>query len=325
MLCPHRGIAVRAAEPRGCGILARVSTRAYEPYDVPGYLGALRREGELLAAAAERAGMSAGVPSCPDWAVRDLLKHTGYVHRWAAGFVTRRLTRPVGAASEAEILGQGPGDAGLPGWFREGHAALVRALDQAAPDLDCWAFLAAPSPRAFWARRQAHETAIHRADAEQAAATAAGTADGPAAGTADGPAAGTADGPAAGTADGPAGGSAGLACEPAFEPAFAADGVDELIMGFLARNIRRGGWPGLDGSLAIHAADGVDGGADWLVRGGSEAPGVSRGTGPADCDVTGAAGDLYLTLWNRRPPEGLQVDGDPGILAAFSRALQITW
>lgn len=29
----------------------------------------------------------------------------------------------------------------------------------------------ATSPRAFWARRQAHETAIHRADAESALAT----------------------------------------------------------------------------------------------------------------------------------------------------------
>jgi len=279
-----------------------MSAPAYAPYDVPGYIGALRREGELLAAAAERAGMGAAVPSCPDWAVRDLLKHTGYVHRWAAGFITRGLTRPAGAASEAEILSQGLGDAELPGWFREGHAALVRALDEAAPDLDCWAFLAAPSPLAFWARRQAHETAVHRADAEQAAAAAT-----------------------QGALDGPADGSAGLAGGPAFEPAFAANGVDELIMGFLARNISRGGWPGLDGSLAIHAADGADGAADWLVRGGSEAPGVSHGTGPAGCDVTGPARDLYLTLWNRRPLDGLQVHGDPSILAAFARALRITW
>ena len=282
-----------------------MSAPAYESYDVPGCIGALRREGELLAAAAERAGMGAGVPSCPGWAVRDLLKHTGYVHRWAAGIVIGGLTRPADGASEAGILRQGPGDAGLPGWFREGHAALVRALDEAPPDLDCWAFLAAPSPLAFWARRQAHETAIHRADAGQAAA---GTADG-----------------AAGPPGGSAGPSSGPASGPAFEPAFAANGVDELIMGFLARSVRRGNWPGLPGSLAIHAADGADGGADWLVHGGSGAPGVARGTGPADCDVTGPASDLYLTLWNRRPPGGLGVDGDPGILAAFARQLQITW
>ena len=109
-----------------------------------------------------------------------------------------------------------------------------------------------------------------------------------------------------------------------FEPAFAADGVDELIRGFLARSIRRGRWPGLDAGLAIHAADGVES-ADWLVTGGAGEPGVSRGTGEAACDVTGPARDLYLTLWNRRPPEALQVTGDPGILTAFTRELQITW
>ena len=182
-----------------------MSTPAYARYDVAGYIAALRREGELLATAAERAGMSAAVPSCPGWAVRDLLKHTGYVHRWATGFVAGGLARPTGGASEEEILGQGPGDAELPGWFREGHAALVGVLSQAPPDLDTWAFLAAPSPLAFWARRQAHETAVHRVDAEQAA---------------------------------------GRTSDSAFEPAFAADGVDELDQG-LPRQEHQGGEAGL--------------------------------------------------------------------------------
>jgi uncharacterized protein (TIGR03083 family) len=257
-------------------------TTAVNGYDVPGYIAALRAEGDLLAAAAERAGMGAGVPACPGWAVRDLLKHTGYVHRWATGYVTGGPGHRQGGASEEEILSQGPGDAGLPGWFREGHAALVQALSEAKPDLDTWAFLPAPSPLAFWSRRQAHETAIHRADAEQAA---------------------------------------GRTDASVFEPDFAADGVDELLMGFLARNIKRGRGPGLSGTLAVHAGDG----ADWLIAGGAAEPGVSRGAGPARCEVTGPPAELYLTLWNRRSPDGLQVTGDPGILAGFTRALQITW
>jgi uncharacterized protein (TIGR03083 family) len=264
---------------------------AYASFDVPGYVGALRRQGELLAGAAQQAGLAAAVPSCPGWAVRDLLKHTGYVHRWATGFVAQGLTTPVGEPEE-EILGQGPADAELPGWFREGHAALVRALGAARPDLNCWAFLAAPSPLAFWARRQAHETAIHRVDAEQAASTA---------------------------------GQAAPANGAAFEPAFAADGVDELLMGFLARGIRRGNWAGLGGSLAIHADDGTAGGADWLIAGDPDAPSVSRGTARADCDVAGTASELYLMLWNRGAADRLEVAGDPSILAAFGRALQITW
>jgi hypothetical protein len=96
-------------------------------------------------------------------------------------------------------------------------------------------------------------------------------------------------------------------------------------MGFLARSIQRGNWAALGGSLAIHADDGTAGGADWLITGGRDAPSVSRGTGRADCDVTGPASALYLMLWNRGPADRLEVTGDPGILAAFGRALQITW
>jgi uncharacterized protein (TIGR03083 family) len=271
---------------------------AYASFDVPGYVGALRRQGELLATVAQRAGLATAVPSCPGWAVRDLLRHTGYVHRWATGFVAEGLTRP-GGASEEEILTQGPTDAQLPGWFCEGHAALVRALSAAPPDLECWTFLAAPSPLAFWARRQAHETAIHRVAAEQAASAT------------DQPASTTGPVP-------PANGAA-------FGPAFAADGVDELLMGFLARGIRRGNSTGVGGSLVIHADDGTAGRADWLIAGDPDAPGVSRGTGQADCDVTGPAAELYLMLWNRGPADRLEVACDPSILAAFGRALQITW
>jgi uncharacterized protein (TIGR03083 family) len=61
-----------------------------------------------------------------------------------------------------------PGDHELLGWFREGHGGLVDAINRAPADLECWSFLPAPSPLAFWARRQAHETTIHRADVEAA-------------------------------------------------------------------------------------------------------------------------------------------------------------
>jgi uncharacterized protein (TIGR03083 family) len=46
---------------------------------------------------------------------------------------------------------------------------LVQALRAASDDLVAYTFLADAGPaRTFWARRQAHETAIHRADAEAA-------------------------------------------------------------------------------------------------------------------------------------------------------------
>ncbi|MFE1950447.1 maleylpyruvate isomerase family mycothiol-dependent enzyme [Streptomyces sp. NPDC059524] len=138
--------------------------------DIAEHLQALDREGRALADAAERAGTDAKVPTCPDWQIRDLLRHTGMVHRWAAAFVAEGHTsyHPDGGLPDLD------GEA-LIAWFREGHAQLVDTLTHAAPDVACWSFLPAPSPLAFWARRQAHETTVHRVDAQSALAAAPDT------------------------------------------------------------------------------------------------------------------------------------------------------
>ena len=137
--------------------------------EIAEHVNALRREGEWLADAAERAGLDATVPPCAPWQVKDLLRHTGYVHRWAARHITERPDQIIDGPSEEEILRGGADDAGLLAWFRDGHAALAQTLATADPAVACATFMPAPSPLAFWARRQAHETAIHRADADSAA------------------------------------------------------------------------------------------------------------------------------------------------------------
>ncbi|MDQ2811129.1 MAG: maleylpyruvate isomerase N-terminal domain-containing protein, partial [Actinomycetota bacterium] len=159
--------------------------------EVGQYLDALRDQGALMATAAERAGLAAAVPTCPPWLVNDLLRHTGYVHRWAARHITERPPAVLDGPPEAEILARGAADPDLIAWFLAGHAALAAVLTAADPGLQCGTFLPAPSSLAFWARRQAHETAIHRADAESASGM-----------------------------------------RPVFPADFAADGIDELIMGF---------------------------------------------------------------------------------------------
>lgn len=131
--------------------------------EIAEHINAIEEQGIALADAAQRAGLDARVPTCPDWAVRDLVAHQGQVHRWAGTYVATGRTDP---GVELEDV---PGDEELLGWFRQGHAGLVDALKNAPPDLGAWAFLPAPSPLAFWARRQAHETTVHRADAEAAA------------------------------------------------------------------------------------------------------------------------------------------------------------
>jgi uncharacterized protein (TIGR03083 family) len=132
--------------------------------EIPDHIAALRTNGDLLAAAAAHTPLHAAVPTCPGWEMRDLLRHIGSVHRWATRYVAERLAEP--ADSIEDRGGPWPEDGNLVAWFREGHRALVHALEGAPADLACWTFLAAPSPLAHWARRQAHETAIHRVDAE---------------------------------------------------------------------------------------------------------------------------------------------------------------
>jgi uncharacterized protein (TIGR03083 family) len=96
------------------------------------------------------------VPTCPDWTVRDLARHIGGVHRWAANYVRGR--REYVEETLDEVVGTWPDDVELVGWFREGHAALVEALRVAPDDLACFTFLPAPSPRAMWAFRAARTT-----------------------------------------------------------------------------------------------------------------------------------------------------------------------
>jgi uncharacterized protein (TIGR03083 family) len=162
--------------------------------EVAAHVDALRGAGALMADAAATAGPDAPVPTCPGWVVRDLVRHMGGVHRWATGYVAGGRTE-VWDVDLDEVVGAWPGDADLAGWLTEGCEALAAALDAAPPDLECWTFLRAPSPLAMWARRQAHETAIHRVDAELAA---------------------------------------GGAPSP-FTPAFAADGAGELLECFVPR------------------------------------------------------------------------------------------
>jgi uncharacterized protein (TIGR03083 family) len=131
--------------------------------DVDKQIARIRAEGEALARAAENGPMNAAVPGCPGWDVDALLRHIGDVHRWAATIVRERLQ------SRLRRDHEGPADReDLLAWYREGYQALVEALQAASPDDSFWFWGPAPNALAFWARRQANETAVHRWDAESA-------------------------------------------------------------------------------------------------------------------------------------------------------------
>ncbi|WP_284117256.1 maleylpyruvate isomerase family mycothiol-dependent enzyme [Streptomyces fragilis] len=238
----------------------------------------LRGEGESLAAAAKEAGTDAPVPTCPGWRVRDLVRHTGAVHRWATAFVALGLTSPRRIEDAPELDG-----AELLAWFADGHAELTRTLASADPATDCWHFLRAPSPLAFWARRQAHETAVHRMDAEAAR---------------------------------------GLEPTPVATE-FAVDGIDELLCGFLARRSSRvrSPEPRLLRVRATDVADAVwplhlSQDPPVTVRGTDGAV----ATDP-DCELSGTAAELYPALWNRAPIPS--VTGDAATAALWRETARV--
>jgi uncharacterized protein (TIGR03083 family) len=131
------------------------------------YVGAIRHDAAALVEAAGRAGLDAPVPSCAKWTVADLLGHIGVVHRWAAASCDRAPSDPFERAADAGIEAPEDGAARLD-WVREGAAHLADTLGARSPDDACWTW-APPATIGFWRRRQAHETAMHRVDAQLAA------------------------------------------------------------------------------------------------------------------------------------------------------------
>jgi len=124
------------------------------------YVAAVRREGASLRAAAAQ-GLDVDVRSCPGWTVSDLVSHVAVIYRRVALILsTRATTSP-------------PRDSSLPEGdllevFGEFLDDVVGQLAEAAPDTPVWNWSEDEQVAAFWARRMAHESSIHRFDAQQA-------------------------------------------------------------------------------------------------------------------------------------------------------------
>ena len=143
--------------------------------EIAEHITAVGQEAKLFAEAARRGGLEADIETCPGWNMRDLVRHLSEIHLWAAARVAKRTSKlwldDISEHTESwpELAVFWPDDDDLVDWYLETNANLVRALEAASPDDDIPTFLPAPSPLAMWARRQAHETAIHRFDAQHAA------------------------------------------------------------------------------------------------------------------------------------------------------------
>src|ERR1700709_2063336 len=124
------------------------------------HLEALRQDGDaLLHTAGQHLG--APVPTCPGWSVADLLAHLLRVYRYAA--------------RQARTEHRLPGDdtvlapEAVPAALADAHAELLLVLTELEPDAPAWNALPdAPDVAAYWQRRMAVETALHRWDVEHA-------------------------------------------------------------------------------------------------------------------------------------------------------------
>jgi len=123
------------------------------------YLTAIRGEGEALARVAAD-GLEPDVPCCPGWTIRDVVAHTGSVHRQKEQIVRERWLDRAPPPIEA------PHD-GLVDWYDEGLDQLVTTLAETDPSTPVYTWYEPDQTAGFWYRRMAQETAVHRVDVEQ--------------------------------------------------------------------------------------------------------------------------------------------------------------
>ena len=224
------------------------------------------------------------VPTCPGWTFRQLATHLGRGHRWAAQIVATRATMPIPMREVAD--GKLPRDpAQHASWLNISAVQVIEAVSAAGSDL-VWT-LAGIGPASFWARRRAHEAAVHLADAQLAAGLDVDLAPEFAADGVDEWLARIAVG-AGGTAD---------------------------PTGAQASDLRGDGQ-----SLHFHATDpGLSGAGEWLVTRMPSGVTVARGHGKADVAVRGPAASLLLILTRRLPPS------DPAIEILGEQELLTHW
>jgi uncharacterized protein (TIGR03083 family) len=218
------------------------------------------------------------IPTCPEWTLRQLATHVGRAHRWAAEITRTRSDKFIPFREVPD--GKLPDDrAEQCAWLRAGAPRLVDAVREAGSDL-VWSFTG-PAPAGFWIRRMAHETLVHRADAQLAA---------------------------------------GAEPEPVIEAEVAADAIDEwltLLTGGLGNFGERATALPAGAGLHVHATDDRLGGrGEWMIRRDAGGLTVEPGHGKGDAALTGPAASLLLVLMRRRPVSdpAITVYGDSAVV-----------
>jgi uncharacterized protein (TIGR03083 family) len=233
-----------------------------------------------LRAVVEKADPAGRVPSCPDWTVADLARHVGvvYLHK----VESMRLGTQPEPWPPAGVNEEGP-----VALLDRSHAALTAAFAVRAPDSPAHTWYGPDQTVGFWIRRMAHETAIHRVDAEL-------------------------------------GGGEPVTAVP---DDLAHDGIAELLDIFVAYGSRAwpeeyAGALAAANARAIRVETPEE---TWSVRPTPEAVEVrSSDPDPVDAVVRGTPSELLLWLWNRAGDEAVTTDGDVTAVAALRQLLVVS-
>jgi len=248
-----------------------------QPISTERYCAGILSSTDIFARLVDGADLTKKVPTCPEWTLRQLATHLGRAQRWAAQIVVTRSAEMIPFREVPD--GRLPDDpARHADWLRAGAERLVTALRDGGSD-PVWTS-AGIRPASFWARRMAHETAVHRADAELAAGLRPTFAPDLAADAID---------EWLGFLSGPA-------------PEEQDRRLEALPDGMV---------------LHVHATDNQLGGdGEWMVRREGSQVLVEHGHGKGDAAVRGPAGSLLLVLVRRVPPDDPQVEvlGDRALL-----------
>lgn len=232
-------------------------------------------QADLLADHLLGADVSAPVPSCPGWNVSQLARHVDGGLRWARTIVDGRVDTPPPDTALRDLSAaavEDPED--LAASLRSAGTDLAATLRAAGPNASMWC----PVPgggSAFYARRFAHEAAVHRADAALALGV--------------------------------------DYVVPNFVAVDGVE--EWLELGSMPFHFEVHPWMrellGPDRTIGLHTSDTDD---HWVLDFTGDAITWRRGDESTAAGLRGPATDLLLVLYRRRPTSTLAVEGDASLV-----------
>jgi uncharacterized protein (TIGR03083 family) len=202
-----------------------------------------------------------------------LVKHCGTTHAWARAVIERGEF-----ANPGELdLGLPAAESDYPDWIEAGAGAFAATASATDPGAPTWSW-GVDQRVGFWSRRMAHETTIHRWDAQSAP----------------------------GTQD-PV--EAALAVDGIDER------LENLVPSMDFNTAGPDALSGSGESIHLHCTD-TDG--EWLLRFGADGFTFTREHAKGDLAIRGPASDLLLWLVGRRSLGGLETFGDTGVADAHA-------